>query len=291
MLWFTSEIWQSLRGLVDLLCGLEFLNKYPLNLITRKLHVFAIWVCGKRRKGSISLCNRDINNFFLIVTQILPIFSAIVSCIFPSKPYIVSYLTEFYWSKKQCQGQSFLLSSTICQTDSLKSQFEAIWRQCEYFHWLKLALDQNQRLFQQWVFHHTLSCWVHAVHLPDFLSSSGKYNAASWVNWSLATYFPSIFSIKWQVFKIFPCTQKSKLWCHLSCSICGFCVLSCAEDEHCFIFIKRNLYSCKILLERKLNEDKVYVEILVWLIPSEFGVEICGFLTFKNFFLIVCKQM
>ena len=127
-----------------------------------------------------------------------------------------------------CQGQSFLLCSTTCQTDSLKSQFKAVWRECEYFHWLKWALDQNQRLFQRWVFHHTLSCWVHTVHLPDFSSSSGKYNETSWVTWSLATYFPSLFIIQWQAFKMTPCTQQNKL-CHLSCSGCGFSVLSHAE--------------------------------------------------------------
>lgn len=128
MLWFTSGVLQNRIGFEDLLWGLEFLNKYPLSLITRKFHVFAIWVYGQKRKGRLSLHNHGINHFLLIITQILHNFCATVSWIFSSKPYIALYLTEFYRSKQQsvCIPRSELPAA---QHDSLKSQFKAIWRQ------------------------------------------------------------------------------------------------------------------------------------------------------------------
>lgn len=232
------NLW-NLIGFEDLLWGLEFLNKYLLSLITRKFHVFAIY--EQKRKGRISLHNHDLNQFLLIITQILDNFCATVSWIFSSEPYIALCLAEFCWSKQRsvCVPRSELPAaqhglSGRCFNIPVQSYLKTA---CEYFHWLKWALDQNQRLFQ-WVFHHTLLCWVHTEHLHDFSSSSGKYNVTSRVNWSLATYFPSLFIIQWQTFKMTPCTQEKKSLCHLWCSGCGFCILWHAECKHCFMFIR-----------------------------------------------------
>lgn len=155
-----------------------------------------------------------------------------------------------------------LPSAEHCLSDSLKSPSKATGRKYEYFHWLKWALDQNQRLFQRWVFHHTLSCWAHGVAFAWFLFLSRKIQSRLMGELNLGILTPLHYSsfsskpLKWPLvhMKINYCVMVhavvvDSVYLHMLSINIAWCLL------------KEMWAHTQIVLERKSSEDEVCVEL------------------------------